>query len=197
MNDNSKKAMKKNIYGVLEQLNNILSSRENFKTLEQKLTEFSLLATAHLGDMNASNKPGSLKKGEKQFTVAGFFMHLRDDQKSILFAETGFPPEQHRLIIPDSLGHPGWVVKNEQPLLLENTDEHSNFEQILKTARMGSAMYSPLTLHGKFVGQFITASQARNTYDNEDFIVHQSLAGCASLVLDNFGWEAILSTINS
>ena len=85
----------------------------------------------------------------------------------------------------------------DQPLLLENTDEHSNFEQILKTARMGSAMYSPLTLHGKFVGQFITASQARNTYDNEDFIVHQSLAGCASLVLDNFGWEAILSTINS
>ena len=134
---------------------------------------------------------------KKQFTVAGFFMHLRDDQKSILLAETGFPPEQHRLIIPDSLGHPGWVVKNEQPLLLENTDEHSNFEQILKTARMGSAMYSPLTLHGKFVGQFITASQARNTYDNEDFIVHQSLAGCASLVLDNFGWEAILSTINS
>ena len=33
--------------------------------------------------------------------------------------------------------------------------------------------------------------------DNEDFIVHQSLAGCASLVLDNFGWEAILNTINS
>ena len=57
MNDNSKKSTKKNIYGVLEQLNNILSSRENFKTLEQKLTEFSLLATAHLGDMNASNKP--------------------------------------------------------------------------------------------------------------------------------------------
>ena len=43
-------------------------------------------------------------------------MHLKDDQKSVLLAETGFPAEQHRLSIPDNLGHPGWVVKNEKPL---------------------------------------------------------------------------------
>ena len=159
---------KQNVYRILQQLNNILYVCEDNEILETKLTKFSVLAASQLGDMRASENPGSLKNGEQQFTVAGFFMHLKDDQKSVLLAETGFPAEQHRLSIPDNLGHPGWVVKNEKPLLLANTDEHSNFEQILKTARMGSAMYSTLTLDGKFVGQFITASQARNTYDFED-----------------------------
>ena len=188
---------KQNVYRILEQLNNILYVCEDNEILETKLTKFSMLAASQLGDMRASDKRGSLKNGEQQFTVAGFFMHLKDDQKSVLLAETGFPAEQHRLIIPDNLGHPGWEVKNEKPLLLANTDEHSNFEQILKTARMGSAMYSPLTLDDKFVGQFITASQARNTYDFEDFIIHQTIAKCASLVINEFGWQAVITTINS
>ena len=188
---------KQNVYRILEQLNNILYVCEDNGILETKLTKFSMLAASQLGDMRASEKPGSLKNGEQQFTVAGFFMHLKDDQKSVLLAETGFPAEQHRLSIPDNLGHPGWVVKNEKPLLLANTDEHSNFEQILKTARMGSAMYSPLTLDGKFVGQFITASQARNTYDFEDFIIHKTIAKSASLVINDFGWQAVITTINN
>lgn len=188
---------KQNVYRILEQLNSIVYVCEDNETLETKLTKFSVLAASQLGDMKASEKPGSLKNGEQQFTVAGFFMHLKDDQKSVLLAETGFPPEQHRLIIPDNLGHPGWVVKNEKPLLLANTDEHSNFEQILKTARMGSAMYSPLTLDGKFVGQFITASQARNTYDCEDFIIHQTIAKYASLVINELGRQAIIYIINN
>ena len=193
----SKTVTKQNVYRILEQLNNILYVCEDNEILETKLTKFSVLAASQLGDMRASENPGSLKNDEQQFTVAGFFMHLKDDQKSVLLAETGFPAEQHRLSIPDNLGHPGWVVKNEKPLLLANTDEHSNFEQILKTARMGSAMYSPLTLDGKFVGQFITASQARNTYDFEDFIIHQTIAKCASLVINEFGWEAVITTINN
>ena len=188
---------KQNVYRILEQLNNILYVCEDNEILETKLTKFSMLAASQLGDMRAAEKPGSLKNGEQQFTVAGCFMHLKDDQKSVLLAETGFPAEQHRLSIPDNLGHPGWVVKNEKPLLLANTDEHSNFEQILKTARMGSAMYSPLTLGGKFIGQFITASQARNTYDFEDFIIHKTIAKCASLVINEFGWEAVITTINN
>ena len=188
---------KQNVYRILEQLNNILYVCEDDEILETELTKFSMLAASKLGDMGASEKPGSLKNGEQQFTVAGFFIHLKDDQNSVLLAETGFPAEQHRLSIPDNLGHPGWVVKNEKPLLLANTDEHSNFEQILKTARMGSAMYSPLTLDGNFVGQFITASQARNTYDFEDFIIHQTIAKCASLVINEFGWQAVITTINN
>ena len=188
---------KQNVYRILEQLNSIVYVCEDNEILETKLTKFSMLAASQLGDMRASEKLGSLKNGEQQFTVAGFFMHLKDNQKSILLAETGFPAEQHRLIIPDNLGHPGWVVKNEKPLLLANTDEHSNFEQILKTARMGSAMYSPLKLDGKFVGQFITASQARNTYDFEDFMIHQTMAKCASLVINEFGWQAVITTINN
>tara|TARA_Y100000588_G_scaffold339631_1_gene382490 strand:- start:2520 stop:2984 length:465 start_codon:yes stop_codon:yes gene_type:complete len=135
-----------------------------------------------LGDPDAQKRPGALKTGEHQFSVAGFFMHLPKERASILVAEDGFPKEQHRLRIPDDLGHPGWVVKNQKPLLLANTDEHSDFKQILKTARMGSAMYTPLVQEGNFVGQFITASQARHTYGPDDHILQQTIANCAALI---------------
>ena len=74
------------------------------------------------------------------------------------------------------------MVKNKKSLLLSNTDEHPDFKQILKTARMGSAMYSPMFCRGNFIGQFITASQARNTYTIKDHKVHEIFTNCASIV---------------
>ena len=59
-----------------------------------------MLAASQLGDMRASEKPGSLKNGEQQFTVAGCFMHLKDDQKSVLLAETGFLQNNTDLAFP-------------------------------------------------------------------------------------------------
>ncbi|MDD9913227.1 MAG: GAF domain-containing protein, partial [Rhodospirillaceae bacterium] len=116
----------------------------------------------------AYKRPGSLKDGERHFFVGGVFLVAPDNASHLLVAEWGFPPEQHRLNFPLDTGHPGWTWKNRKPLILENTDEHSDFKQILKTSRMGSAMYAPMLWQGKFLGQIITAAQARNTFSRPD-----------------------------
>lgn len=120
------------------------------------------------GDANAYERPGSLKDGERHFFVGGVFLAAPDEASHLLVAEWGFPPEQHRLNFPLDTGHPGWTWKNRVPLVLENTDEHTEFMQILKTSRMGSACYAPMLWQGRFLGQIITAAQARNTYSQKD-----------------------------
>ena len=113
-----------------------------------------------LGDKEAHLRPGGLRAGERQFTAAGIFLITPDRQHHLLVAEYGFPPEQHRLRIPFDLGHPGWVAQHQRPLVLTNTDEVPDFQQILKTARMGSALFGPMFWRGQMFGQLITATQA-------------------------------------
>jgi hypothetical protein len=150
--------------------------------VESALSAISAGAWTSLGDPVAHERPGALKPGEHQFAVSGYFMLTPDGTETVLVAEHGFPPEQHRLRIASDLAHPGWVVKNRKPLLLANTDEDKDFKQILKTARMGSAMYSPLIWGADFIGLLITASQARNTYDEDDHAAHQAFANAAAAV---------------
>ena len=133
-----------------------------------------------LGDRLAHQQAGALKPGEQQFFVAGFFMLMPSAAEHLLVSERGFPPEQHRLRIPLELGHPGWVFTHQVPLLLENTDEHDDFKQILKTARMGSAMYVPMLWRGKFLGQMIMAAQARHTFAQADLQILRVMAGMAT-----------------
>lgn len=120
------------------------------------------------GEAAAKDRPGALKPGETPFFVGGVFLAAPDGASHLLVAEWGFPSEQHRLNFPLDTGHPGWIWKNRKPLILENTDAHNDFKQILKTSRMGSAMYAPMLWDGQFIGQIITAAQARNTYSPPD-----------------------------
>lgn len=121
-----------------------------------------------IGDAEAYKRPGALKEGERHYFVGGVFLVAPDKASHLLVAEWGFPPEQHRLHFPLDTGHPGWIWQNRTPLILENTDEHSDFKQILKSSRMGSAMYAPMLWEGQFLGQTITAAQARNTFSRPD-----------------------------
>ncbi len=148
--------------------------------VEDAISQLSAAARTTLGDATAHERPGGLKPGERQFTVSGFFMLSPDGAESILVAEHGFPSNQRRLRIPADLGHPGEVVRTQRGLLLQNTDDHADFQQILSTARMGSAMYSPMIWQSRYLGQLITASQARNTYGLEDHMLHMSLALAAT-----------------
>ena len=132
------------------------------------------------GDPMAHQRPGALKPGEQHLHVAGVFMVSPDERSHLLIAEWGFPPEQHRLYYPLDTGHPGWVWKNEQALILENTDQYGDFKQILKTARMGSAIYAPMIWQGKFLGHLITAAQARNTFSPSDLVRLQALSALAA-----------------
>ena len=133
-----------------------------------------------LGDKEAHLRPGALRDGERQFSIAGAFMLTPDRRHNLLVAEVGFPPEQHRLRIDASLAHPGWVVEHRQPLILANTDLDASFKQILKTARMGSALYAPMLWRDALLGQLVCASQARNTYEPADLDVLMAFAAAGA-----------------
>ncbi len=135
-----------------------------------------------LGDEHAHLRPGALKPGERQFRISGVFLVKPDASGHVLVAEHGFPPEQHRLEIPIDLGHPGWVYHHQEPLILANTDRHPDFEQILKTARMGSALYGPMIWQGRMIGQLITAAQARDTFAAADLEILVLAARAATAV---------------
>jgi GAF domain-containing protein len=156
-----------------------------------------LTAAGHeiLGDREAHLRPGALRPGERQFTVAGIFLVTPDGAHSLLVAEHGFPAEQHRLRIPVDLGHPGWVVEHRRPLILANTDEHEGFRQILKTSRMGSALYGPMLWGGRMLGQIVVASQARNTYASADLEILVGFAHVAAAVFMAHGGPAFLRSI--
>ena len=123
---------------------------------------------AHLGDRRAHERPGALREGERQYFVAGAFIVTPDRRYHMLVGNVGFPPEQRRLMVPIDAGHPGWVYERRQPLVLENTDEHGEFRQYLKTSRMGSSIYAPMIFRGSFLGQVVMAAQARNTMRESD-----------------------------
>jgi hypothetical protein len=150
-----------------------------------------------LGDRAAHLRPGGLKPGERQFSVSGVFLLTPDARESLLVAETGFPPEQHRLRIPADLAHPGWVVKHRRSLLLRNTDRDAEFKQILKTARMGSAMYAPMLWRGELVGQLVLASQARETYAEADLEILVAFAEAATALWIAHDGPAWLRTLGS
>ncbi len=162
---------------------------------EAAVREFVHAALRITGDGAAHEKPGALRPGERHFSVGGAFMVSPDNTSHFLIAEWGFPDEQHRLHYPLDTGHPGWVWKNERALILENTDEHADFKQILKSARMGSAIYAPMTWRGKFIGHLITAAQARNTFSPPDLMRLQALAGMATAAFMAQGGPAFLEQI--
>ncbi len=147
------------------------------------------------GDNTAYEKPGALKPGERHFCVGGAFMVSPDNLSHFLIAEWGFPEEQHRLHYPLDTGHPGWVWKNEQALILENTDDHGDFKQILKTARMGSAIYAPMIWQGGFIGHLFTAAQARNTFSPPDLVRLRALAAVATAAYMAHGGPEFLAQI--
>jgi len=116
-----------------------------------------------LGDRQAESRPDALKPGEQQYFVAGAFIVSPDQRYHMLVGNYGFPADQRRLLVPVDAGNPGIVWKTKKPLLLENTDQHGEFRQYLKTSRMGSAIFAPMIWKGEFVGQIIMAAQARYT----------------------------------
>ncbi|MGG5817838.1 GAF domain-containing protein [Falsiroseomonas sp. HW251] len=131
-----------------------------------------------LGDRDAHLRPGALKEGERQYLVAGAFFVTPDRQWHMLVGSIGFPPEQQRLLVPIDGGHPGRVHATRSKLLLRNTDDHGSFRQYLKTSRMGSTIFAPITWRGEFLGQLIMAAQARGTMREVDLAV---LVACARI----------------
>jgi GAF domain-containing protein len=140
-----------------------------------------------LGDPDAGKRPGGLKPGERDFKVSGiFFVAPRRDQL-MLMAEHEFPVEQHRLRISITDSRPGYTARTGEPIVVSNTDDDPMFRQILKTARMGSAVFVPLVWQSEVLGVLNVAAQARNTYDTTDLeiaILFANLAAATWIALD-------------
>lgn len=147
----------------------------------------------HLGDGQAHLRPGALPEGQDQFFVAGGFLATPDQRHLMLIGNTGFPPEQRRLCVPLNGGDPGRVIASGKPLLLGDTRNHSGFRQYLKTARMGSAAYAPLTSEGRTFGLIIVAALAANTLREGDLAALTVLAPTVAeswIKLDGPAWLA-------
>ncbi len=138
-----------------------------------------------LGDRSAARNCGALKPGERDYRVSGVFLIAPDRRHNVLAANHGFPREQRRLSIPIGWNHPGRVVATERMILLENTDEHGEFRQFLKTSKMGSSLYMPIFTGSGMVGQIVVAAQARGTYSSDDISPMACLAAVVALL-----WEA-------
>jgi len=135
-----------------------------------------------------------LPNGVSQFFVAGAFIVTPKAGWHMLVGNIGFPPEQHRLMIPIDGGHPGRVRSSGLPLHLPDTEaEPGSFKQYLKTARMGSAIYAPMIWQGQFVGQIVLAGRARGTLSLADFSIMRAAAPLAAatwMAQDGGDWMA-------
>jgi signal transduction protein with GAF and PtsI domain len=125
-------------------------------------------------------QPGNLKEGEKQQFACGCFVVTPDGKFNLLVAPVNFGPAQRHMKIDITLGHPGWVVKSKQPILLANTDTHTTFIRILETFRAGSAVFAPLMWGRDALGVIVCASQARNTFSDVDLAVHVAFSHLAA-----------------
>ncbi len=142
---------------------------------------------ALLGDKTAHLKPGGLKGDEVQYSVSATVMIAPGRTHNVFVAQSGFPPEQRHMKIDIERGHPGRVVREQEALLLANTDDYADFQQILKTSRMGSSMYVPMFWQGTMFGQLIAGSQARYSYRPVDLELMRHLADLASLLWHSHG----------
>jgi len=147
---------------------------------EAALSAIGHAGLSRIGDPDAASRPGALKPGEVARMIFGFFLVLPGRERMMLFAEHGWPAEQHRLVASTDNGRPGWTVQNGRPCVCPNTDEDALFTQILKTARMGSTIYAPLVWKGETLGLINFASQARHTYDEADLPVVEALGHMAA-----------------
>ncbi len=151
-------------------------------SVESKLARLLNEARARLG-RGAVDLPHARPGTEGNFTVATFFLFTPDRSELAIYLPQNFPPEQMTLRIPAGYGHPGLVASTGEALLLEDTRKHQTFVQILETARMGSAMFSPLRWAGEILGVMVNAAIQPGTYTPGDFRVYRILANIAALLL--------------
>lgn len=150
--------------------------------VEAKLERLLNDARARLGQ-GPVDPPHAGPGTDGNFTVGTFFLLSPDRAHLDIYLPQNFPPEQAGLRIPAGHGHPGLVATTGQPLHLEDTAQDTRFVQILKTARMGSAMFSPLRWAGAVFGVMVNAAIQRGTYTRADFRLHGILADLAALLL--------------
>jgi GAF domain-containing protein len=162
---------------------------------EAAVAHITRIARAVMGDLDAGKNPGALKPGERDFRVAGIFFATPKRDHLILFADHDFPAEQRHLRISIYDSRPGHTVRTGQPVIIPNTDHDTTFRQILKSARMGSAVYAPVVWDGQVLGMFNIAAQARNSFDRTDLQAGMLFANLAAATWVAKGGPAHLADV--
>ena len=150
-----------------------------------------------LGDRQAHLAAGNLKDGETQQFACGAFFLSEDGKENVLIGPVNYHPDQKNMRIDATLGHPGWIVANQKPLILPNTDREPSFVKILRTFRAGSVVYAPIFWGGKFLGQIICASQARNVMSQVDLDTLEVACRLAGMVWAAHQGDAYLRQLES
>jgi GAF domain-containing protein len=164
---------------------------------EAALRHLTRIACNVLGDPDSGKHPGALKPDERDIKVSGIFFAAPERDHLILFADHGFPAEQRHLRISIMDSRPGHTVRTGEPVVVPNTDKDTMFRQILKTARMGSAMYAPVVWQSEVLGMFNIAAQARNTYDASDLTMAMLFANLAAATWVALGGPRYLAGVAS
>lgn len=147
---------------------------------EEAIRAITLTLTNLLGDRESHLRPGALRTGEFQQFACGAFFLTADGKSNLLIAPVNYHSDQAHMRVDATLGHPGWMVKNQKPLLLANTDLDSGFVKILRTFRAGSVCYAPIKWGETYHGQIICAAQGRYTMTEDDLAVHVAFCNLAA-----------------
>jgi len=130
---------------------------------ERALNQITRVAQQVLGDPEAGKRAGV-----GDFRCSGVFLVAPSRDHLILFAENGYPPEQHRARISVMDSNPGLVVRTGEPKIVPDTDNDPNFRQILSTVRVGSSCYLPVIWQRQVLGMFNVAAEARYALSDID-----------------------------
>ena len=146
---------------------------------ERALGHITRVAQATLGDPERGR--------DAAFRCSGVFLLAPSGDHLILFAEHGYPPDQHRARISITDSNPGLVVRTGQPKIVPNTDDDANFRQILRTARVGSSCYLPVIWRRQVLGMLNVAAEARyalSEIDRDMGLLFANLAAATWMALD-------------
>jgi GAF domain-containing protein len=164
---------------------------------EAALGHMTRTASEVLGDRDAAQRPGALEPGARDLKVAGIFFVAPARDHLVLLAEHGFPAEQRRLRIGIGDSRPGHTARTGEPVVLADTHGDAMFRQILKTARMGSALYAPLAWRSQVLGVLNIAARASNTYDATDLEAALLFASLAAATWMAMGGPEHLAAVTS
>lgn len=180
---------------VIEGLQSAAEQSRSESEPEAAVRHITRVAREVMGDRDAGKQPGALKAGERDFKVSGIFFASPRRDHLVLMADHDFPAEQRFLRISIADSRPGYTVRTGTPVVVPNTDHDGLFRQILKTARMGSAVYAPMVWQGQVLGMFNIAAQARNTYDETDLKTGMAFANLASATWMALGGPGYLAGV--
>ena len=157
---------------------------------ERALSHITRIAQQVLGDPEAGTRAG-----EGAFRCSGVFLVAPSRDYLILFAENGYPPEQHRARISVMDSNPGLVVRTGKPKIVPNTDKDPNFRQILSTVRVGSSCYLPVVWQRQVIGMFNVAAEARYTLSEVDLRMGLLFANLSAATWVALGGPSVLERV--